>query len=232
MMMQHRKIKGAKLAFRPMTEAEMTQDERARAYGARDQARALRSARSNLVHEASSEKVGFSNSSRWIVATCRSGSEQTIAQELQDARIETWCPMEKFRTRPRRSLKPVDIYRPFFRGYLFVRLVPTPEAFAGVLSASRLSGIMSQDGRPFLMPSKLMDALMLGMKKRVIVQEDEVKLPFSIGDRMRIKDGPFSSFTAMVRAALPDKWQAEVEVEIFGRMTPVTLDIDSLTFEA
>lgn len=232
MMMQHRKIKGAKLAFRPMSEAELTNDERARAYGARDRACALRSARSNLVYEASFEKNGFQNLSRWIVTTCRSGSEHSIAEELKDVRIESWCPMEKFRTRPRRALKPVDIYRPFFRGYLFVRVVPSPEAFAGVLSASRLNGIMGRDGRPFLMPEKLMDALMLGMKKKVVVQEDEVKLPFSIGDRMLIKDGPFSSFTAMVRAALPDRWQAEVEVEIFGRMTPVTLDIDSLTFEA
>lgn len=232
MTMQHKKINGATLAFRPMTEADMTHDERRRAYDARDRAAALRSARGNLVHEACCDKAGFDDLARWIVVTCRSGSEQVIAEELKDARISSWCPLEKFKTRPRRSLKPVDIYRPFFRGYLFVRLIPSHEAFAGLLSASRLNGIMGRDGKPFLMPPRMMDALMLGMKKRVVVQEDEVKLPFSIGDRMRIKDGPFTDFTAMVRAALPDKWQAEVEVEIFGRMTPVTLDIDSLAFDA
>jgi transcriptional antiterminator NusG len=169
---------------------------------------------------------------RWIVATCRSGSEQTIAEELNGSHIQTWCPLEKFRTRPRRSLKPVDIYRPFFRGYLFIRVMPSHEAYAGVLSASRLSGLMSRDGRPYLMPPRLMDALIANMRKRQTLQRDEVKLPFTIGDRMRINQGPFSSFTAMVRAALPDKWQAEVEVEIFGRMTPITIDIDSLEREA
>jgi transcriptional antiterminator NusG len=230
-MMQNKKINGEKLSYRPMREAELSDRERYKAYEARDRASALRSAQHHLISEASVERPDFDNLSRWIVTTCRPGSEQTISEELHSARIKSWCPLEKFRTRPRRALKPVEIYRPFFRGYLFVKVVPTPEAFAGVLSASRLNAIMSRDGKPYLMPPRIMDVLMVGMQKRTKIQNDEVKLPFTIGDRMRIVDGPFSSFTAMVRAALPDRWQAEVEVEIFGRMTPMTLDIDSLAYD-
>lgn len=230
-MMADRNISGEKLAYRPVLEAELSTSEKLRIREGQSRAERQRHAQENLIGMAGRDRAGFERMARWIVATCRVGSEEAIAAELDAVRIETWCPREKFRTRPRRKMKPVDIYRPFFRGYLFVRVMPCHEAYAGVLCASRLGGIMGSDGRPFLMPEKLMDALMLSMRKRQCIQDDEVKLPFSIAERVRVADGAFSGFKAMVRALLPDRWQAEVEVEIFGRMTPMTIDIDSLESE-
>ena len=231
-MMQHRGVKGERLSYRPIMEAELSASERQRIYEASRKADAARAAQQNLIKMASKDYAGFDAMGRWVVTTCRTGSEETIAKELSDARIETWCPKEKFRTRPRRQLKPVDIYRPFFRGYLFAKVVPSHEAFAGLLSASQLNGIMGRDGMPYLMPEQLMDVLQLSIRKRQCLQKDDVKMPFSIGERMRVVDGPFSSFTAMVRAVLPERWKAEVEMEIFGRMTPLTINIDSLERDA
>ncbi|TCR01079.1 transcription termination/antitermination protein NusG [Neorhizobium sp. JUb45] len=226
-MMQNR-ITGKKISFRPMVEAQLSAHERARLYERQQKAEAARAARGHLVQAAGMDAPGFDRMARWVVATCRSGSEQVIGEELGENHIQSWCPMEKFRTRPRRGLKPVDIFRPFFRGYLFIRVVPTEEAFVGVLSASRLKGIMGRDGRPFLMPPKVMDALMLGVKKGECVQPDEFKIPVSVGDHVTIARGPFADFQAVVRKVVSDRWRAEVEINLFGSMRPVELDIDSL----
>ena len=47
---------------------------------------------------------------------------------------------------------------------------------------------------------------------------------FSVGERVKIVDGPFANFTGVVDEILPDKGKLRVKVEIFGQATPVELD--------
>lgn len=227
-MMVTRRIEGTKLAYRPVDEAELSYDERRRVYGASNRQEARWGRRTGLVDAASCKRPRFDVLSRWIVATCRAGDEQAIAEELREQGMEVWCPLERFRKPPRRGLKAVDIYRPFFSGYVFVRVVPCDEAYAGVLTASRLGGLMSWNGRPYLMPPKIMDALMLASKKDDKDHRDEARLPFSIGQRVVIRSGPFADFLATVRRLMPNRWKMEAEVSLFGRMTPLEIDIDSI----
>ncbi len=227
MTMQH-KITGKKISYRPMIASDLTTIERRRIDDGKVKAERARSAHHNLVRMARRDVVGFDSRARWIVGTCRSGTEQAIGEELKEQKIETWCPLEHFRTRPRRGLKPVDIFRPFFRGYLFVQVVPCHEAFAGVLCASRLNSLMGRDGEPFLMPQRLMDALMLSVQKDDLKQDDERPLPVHKGDRIVIRSGPFVDFQTTVRKVIGERWKLQAEVNIFGRMTPIELDIDSV----
>src|SRR5690606_20491906 len=141
-------------------------------------------AKARLIAMAREERPGFERMARWVVATCKSGSEQAVHDELREHGINVWCPLEKIRARPRRSLKAVDIYRPYFKGYLFVRVIPDNEAYVGLLSASRLMGIMGRDGKPFLMPDRLMDALMLGSRKAKEDHDDERVLPVRKGQQV------------------------------------------------
>lgn len=227
-MMQHRKIQGRKLAYRPVSSAELSPYERRRIDEGQARAERARAAHANLIRMAGKDWEQFDTMARWIVGTCRAGSELSIQEELNEQGIETWCPLERFRTRPRRGLKPVDIYRPFFRGYLFLRVVPCHEAYAGALCASRLQSLMGNDGKPFLMPEKLMNALMLRVKNDVLKQDDEKPLPVHAGERVTIRSGPFADFQTTIRKVLGDRWKVLAEVNIFGRMTPIELDIDSV----
>lgn len=227
-MMTVRNVNGKQLAYRPVHEGELTVRQRERIEGARHRAERLRDGHICLVEAASRHVLGFEAMARWIVATCRPGSEEGIARELGEVGIVTWCPKEHLRTRPRRKLKPVDIYRPYFGGYLFVRVMPTREAFAGVLAASRLVGIMGREGQPFLMPEKLMNVLILAAKKDELDQQDKPKMPVRVGQRVDIHSGPFANFQATVRRLIPERWKVEAEVSLFGRMTPIELDVDSI----
>ncbi|MDE2729957.1 MAG: transcription termination/antitermination protein NusG [Bacteroidota bacterium] len=53
---------------------------------------------------------------------------------------------------------------------------------------------------------------------------DKPELPYEIGDRVRVIDGPFKEFAGHVDEILPDKLKVRVMVSIFGRKTPVELD--------
>lgn len=227
-MMQHKDIQGARMAYRKVFENELTVSQRSRIYEAKGKAEAAISAMQNLKLMASNNVPNFEVNARWVVATCRIGTEESIADELRDQNIDSWCPLGRFRKRPRRGLKSVDYFRPLFRGYLFARVVPCHEAYAGLLSASRLLSLMGRDGKPYIMPERLMNALMLATKKHEYLQEDEVKVPYSPGDTVKVLSGPFASFQMIVRAVLPTHWKVSGEVEIFGRMTPIELDLDSV----
>lgn len=55
----------------------------------------------------------------------------------------------------------------------------------------------------------------------------------TVGDRTRIKSGPFASFTGRIEGINQAEWLLKVVVEIFGRVTPIKLkfsEVDKITF--
>lgn len=196
-------------------------------HNGRMMADAERRARLGLVGMAGKDVPGFEKMARWIVAVCRPGTETRIHDDLATLGIECWCPMEKKRRPPRRGLKAQVIHTPLFRGYLFVRVIPMNEAFVGVLSASRLSGLMGHDGVPTLMPERIMERLRLSVAKRLKDQGDDDGSWWR-DCHVTVTHGPFASFKAVVRALVGKGDKVKVDVEIFGRATPVELDIDSI----
>jgi transcriptional antiterminator NusG len=50
------------------------------------------------------------------------------------------------------------------------------------------------------------------------------EIPFTLGEHIRIKDGPFSDFTGIIDEINTEKGKLRVLVSIFGRETPVELD--------
>ena len=51
------------------------------------------------------------------------------------------------------------------------------------------------------------------------------RLPFEEGDEVRVIDGAFANFSGTVEEVKPDKQKLKVMVSIFGRATPVELDL-------
>ena len=52
-----------------------------------------------------------------------------------------------------------------------------------------------------------------------------IKQAYNIGDQVKINEGPFASFSGAVEEIYPDKSKLRVMVQIFGRATPVEVDI-------
>ena len=55
--------------------------------------------------------------------------------------------------------------------------------------------------------------------------EETSDVPYQVGDRVKVIDGPFSDFIGLVDDINPEKSKIKVMVSIFGRNTPVELDV-------
>lgn len=65
---------------------------------------------------------------------------------------------------------------------------------------------------------------MLFHEADAIAQEPQVKIDFSPGDRVKIKEGPFENQDAVVEEVFPQKGKVKLISMIFGRPTPVELE--------
>ena len=58
--------------------------------------------------------------------------------------------------------------------------------------------------------------------------EGEIQNPYSIGENVRIKEGPFKDFVGVVDEIMEDKTKIKVMVTVFGRSTPVELSYNQV----
>ena len=84
-------------------------------------------------------------------------------------------------------------------------------------------GNVSRNNRPI--PITTDEAKNLLMKSGAIKGEKQVHVrqSFNVGDQVKITDGPFASFTGTIKEINVEKEKLSVEVQIFGRPTPVEL---------
>lgn len=82
-------------------------------------------------------------------------------------------------------------------------------------------GNISRNNRPF--PITPEEAKNLLQKSGVIKGEKavHVRQSYNVGDSVKITDGPFASFTGTIKEINLEKEKLSVEVQIFGRPTPV-----------
>ena len=67
----------------------------------------------------------------------------------------------------------------------------------------------------------------------VATEKPKPKFSYQVGEVVRIKSGPFASFTGKVEEVSEEKSTLKVTVTIFGRSTPVELnflDVEKVTF--
>ena len=60
------------------------------------------------------------------------------------------------------------------------------------------------------------------------VERHEVVVNYKVGDTVRIADGPLTSFTGRVESMDIDKNSVRVIVSMFGRETPIELELDQV----
>ena len=54
------------------------------------------------------------------------------------------------------------------------------------------------------------------------------KIDFMVGEQVRVSDGPFASFPGIVTAIDAERFRISVDVYIFGRQTPIEMEIAQL----
>ena len=110
--------------------------------------------------------------------------------------------------------------RKVFPGYVLIKMVMTDETWHLVRNIRGVTGFVGSANKPI--PLSEEEVLAMGMEKHEIV------VRYHVGDHVRIVDGPLASFTGVVEEIEPEKKRVSVMVSMFGRETPVDLELDQV----
>lgn len=169
-----------------------------------------------------------SGKSDWYVVHTHSGHEMRVAETLRQ-RVETMRLEDKIYetlvpTQDRviiRSGKRATIKEKIFPGYLLVKMVMDDPTWHAVRTTPGITGFVGAGKNP----SPLSDAEVANIQKFVSTPAKRFKTKFSTGEAVKITDGPFSDFLGTVNEIDEEKGKVKVLVSIFGRETPVELDL-------
>ena len=165
---------------------------------------------------------------RWYIIHTYSGFEKKVAQAIQE-HAERSMPdlFEKFLVpteevvEMRRGQK-ISSERKFFPGYVLIKMVMTNESWHLVKNTSKVTGFLGTAGEPTPISQAEADRILQQVQEGV--ERPKPLIEFTIGEMVRVADGPFSSFNGMVEDVDEDKARVKVSVSIFGRATPVELE--------
>ena len=165
---------------------------------------------------------------KWYVVHTYSGYENAVAaavmkaaenRRMTDLIREVNIPMETV-TEITESGVSKEIQRKVFPGYVLIKMVMTDDTWHLIRNIRGVTGFVGEANKAI--PLTEDEVAALGMEKREIV------VLYHVGDTVRITEGPLASFTGTVEEIEPDKNRVRVVVSMFGRETPVDLELDQV----
>ena len=115
---------------------------------------------------------------------------------------------------------PKEVERKVFPGYVLVKMVMNDETWHVVRNIRGVTGFLGEGNKAI--PLSEADVAALGVEKR------EVVVSYELGDTVRITDGALESFLGTVDEIDLDSGKVRVVVSMFGRETPVELELDQV----
>ena len=170
----------------------------------------------------------MAESAKWYVIHTYSGYENAVktsiekfvnGRNMQDLILRMEIPMETV-TEVTDSGAMKEVERKVFPGYVLIKMVMTDEAWHLVRNVRGVTGFVGSANKPI--PLSEEEVLAMGMEKHEIV------VKYNVGDHVRIVDAPLASCTGVVAEIEPEKNRVSVMVSMFGRETPVDLELDQV----
>ncbi len=112
--------------------------------------------------------------------------------------------------------------RKFFPSYIMAEMHMTDESWHLVNDMPGVTSFVGTTSGPQPLTRSEVERILGRMDKEKTTVIPEI--PFTIGEHIRIKDGPFSDFTGIIDEINAERGKLKVLVSIFGRDTPVELD--------
>ena len=171
----------------------------------------------------------MADNAQWYVIHTYSGYENAVktsieklvtGRGMEDKILRMEIPLETV-TEVTDSGTSKEVERKVFPGYVLIKMVMTDDTWHLVRNVRGVTGFVGEaSNKPI--PLTEDEVLALGMEKHEIV------VLYNVGDNVRISDGPLASFTGVVEEIEPDKNKVTVVVSMFGRETPVELELDQV----
>ena len=159
----------------------------------------------------------MSDGAQWYVVHTYSGYENTVKatiekyvenRGLQDLIHEISIPLETVTEITDNG--PKEVERKVFPGYVLVKMVMTDECWHIVRNIRGVTGFLGSGNKP------------------IPLSEREIVVGYEVGDSVKITDGALESFLGTVEEIDLDRSKVRVVVSMFGRETPVELELDQV----
>jgi transcriptional antiterminator NusG len=120
----------------------------------------------------------------------------------------------------------------FFPGYMLIEMVLDNQTQHVIVNAPGVVSFVGPKNEPVpLRQSEVNNILGKIERRRETEVKGKVSVPYSVGDPIRVIDGPFNDFTGFVEEINEEKNKVKVNISIFGRPTPVELDFLQVELE-
>ncbi len=113
--------------------------------------------------------------------------------------------------------------RRIFPGYILVKMELNDESWHLIMNTPRVTGFAGSRTHPTPLSDKEAEELIKQIKEGAYTPKP--KVTFEEGESVRVIDGPFANFVGTVQEVRPDKNKVKVLISIFGRATPIELDL-------
>lgn len=166
---------------------------------------------------------------KWYAVHTYSGHENKVKENIQKM-VKTSGVKEQFgrlivpteEVAEMRKGKKTITTRKFFPSYILIEMFMSEDSWHLVNSIPGVTSFVGTGTTPQPLAETEVERVLGRMDKEreTIVPE----IPFTLGEHIRIKDGPFSDFSGIIDEINTEKGKLRVLVSIFGRETPVELD--------
>lgn len=168
---------------------------------------------------------------KWYVVRAVSGKEKKVKEQmeleidrngLKDFVSQILIPTEKvFQIR---NGKKISKERNFFPGYILIEAALEGEVHHIINGVTNVIGFLGAKKGSEPMPMRLSEVnRILGKVDELAESDEEVNIPYIVGETVKVIDGPFNSFSGIVEDINEEKKKLKVMVKIFGRKTPLEL---------
>ena len=167
------------------------------------------------------------SNAKWYVVHTYSGHENKVATNLKQ-RIDTMKLEDKIFDIivPTRNIvtvkhgKKEEQKEKIFPGYILVKMVLDDTSWLAVRTTQGVTAFVGAGNKPTPISDKEVDTILKFMQ----MEAPKYKASFSVGEAVKIVDGPFADFLGTIDNIDEEKGKIKVLVSIFGRETPVELD--------
>ena len=167
---------------------------------------------------------------KWYVLRAVSGKEGKVKEylealmkkdELLAANVgEILLPTEKYAQL--RNGKRVVKEKLFLPGYVLVEANLQGEVAHTLRFMPNVLGFLGGLDNPT--PVRQADInRILGTAEDITIKSEDVAIPYSVDEAVKVTDGPFSGFSGIIEEVNADKRKLKVMVKSFGRKTPLEL---------
>ncbi len=173
-----------------------------------------------------------SKDAKWYVVHSNSGHEVRVSQTLKQ-RIESMGMVDRVfeilvPTQDKvvvRGGKKATVKEKIFPGYILVKMILDDNTWLAVRTTPGITGFVGIGDQP----TPLSEVEVNNIMKFTSSPAPRFKTKLSVGEAVKISDGPFTDFLGTVHEVDEARGKVKVLVSIFGRETPVELDFLQVT---